>query len=81
MVSLVALQLESLDVPGVDEGWHLRIRVVRVEATNASEQLTLLVTILPLAELPVLTVDKDSNDALPTRLCEVRHAIIDIERN
>ena len=81
VMPLVPLQLQLLDVPAVDNGWNLRVREVNVVASDSSEQLSLLTVVLPVAELPVLPIDEDSDDALPSRLSEVRNIVVDVEGN
>ena len=79
VMALVSLQLKTLYVPALDPLRHLSIRIVNVVASDASKEFSLLLPIFPLSELPILSVDEDSHDALPARLREVRHAIINIK--
>ena len=81
MVTLVPLQLQSLYIPIVNDCWHLRVGVVNVVPAHSSEEFSLSVTILPLFELPVLSIDEDSNDTRPSALGKVGHTVIDIELN
>ena len=79
VMALVALQLQLLYVPTVDLGWHLRVCEVDVVASHAGKKLTLLCVVLPVSELPVLTIDEDSYNPVPPGVSEVRSAIIHIE--
>ena len=79
VMPLISLQLQPLDVPRVDQRWHLRVCIVRVVAANTGEQFALLITIAPLTELPVLPVDKHCYNTLPTSVSKVGYTIVDIE--
>ena len=79
MVPLVPLQFQTLNVPTVD---HLRNRsvcIVDVVASHSRKQFSFSVIVLPLFELPVLSIYEDSNDTAPSRLCEIGYAIVHIE--
>ena len=78
-MALVPLQFEPLNVPTVDQSRSLLVCIANVVATYAGEELSLALLILPLFELPVLAVDKDSDDARPPRVSEVRYAIVHIK--
>lgn len=65
-MTFVSLKLEALNVPAVDSWRYLRVSVADVEAADTTKELSFLVFALPFSELPVLTVDEDSNDSRPT---------------
>ena len=50
-----------------------------VEGPNTSEELSFLLAILPVLELPVLTVNEHGNNSGPARLSEVGDAIVDVK--
>lgn len=79
VMTFVSLELEALNVPAVDSGRYLRVSVADVEAADTTKELSFLVFALPFSELPVLTVDEDSDDSGPARLREISHTIVDIE--
>ena len=79
VVAFVSLQLETLNVPIVDYLGHLGVCKVDVVASNASEKFPFFGPILPLSELPVLSVYKDGHDSLPAGVCEVGDTIVDVE--
>ena len=65
VMTLVPLQLEALNVPAIDYGGYLRVCIVDIVATDACEELPLCISVLPLSELPVLAIDKDSDYSCP----------------
>ena len=65
VVPFVSLKFESLNVPGAECGWDLRVYVVHVIPSHPCEELSLSVAILPLLELPVLSIYKHGDYACP----------------
>ena len=49
---------------------------MHIVSSHSGKQFPLLVSTLPILELPVLSIDKYSNYTLPARLCEVCYAIV-----
>ena len=79
VMSLVSLELKPNSVPWLNLSRHLGTNEVRVVASHSCKQLSFLVAILPIFELPVLTIDKDSDNTLPAWFCEVSNTVIHIE--
>ena len=52
---------------------------MHVVGPHPGEQLPLLLAILPVFELPVLSIYKHSHYTLPARLSEVGDAVVDVE--
>ena len=65
MMSLMSLQFESQCVPLENLWWDLAAGEADVVCSYTGEELSFLLTILPVLELPVLTIDKYCDDTLP----------------
>ena len=79
VMSLMSLQLKSECVPLKNLRWNLAAGKADVVASDTGEKLSLLLIVLPIFELPVLSIDKYGDNALPTGLCEVGDTIVNIE--
>ena len=79
VMSFVSLKFESLNVPCAEGGWDLRVHVVHVVASHSCEELSLSVATLPLLELPVLPINKNSDHACPPRFSKVSHTVVDVK--
>ena len=66
VMSLMSLQLKSQCVPLEDLRWNLAAGEADVEGSHTSEELSLLLVVLPVLELPVLTIDEHGNNTRPT---------------
>ena len=78
-MTLVSWQFELEQVPCLKQRWCLRSLEVQVVGTHSRKELSLLLAIFPVTELPFVSVDKDSHDAFPPCFGEVRYGVIDIE--
>ena len=79
VVSLVSLEFKLVRVPLHNLWWDLAACEVHVVRSDTGEELSLLVAIFPIFELPVLSIDEDSNNPLPARISEVGYTVVDIE--
>ena len=66
MMSLMSLQLKSQCVPLEYLRWNLAASEADVAGSHTSEELSLLLVVLPVLELPVLTIDEHGNNTRPT---------------
>ena len=72
----MSLQLKFEVIPLHDLRGYFGSGVMHIVSSHSGEQFPLLVSTLPILELPVLSIDKYSNYTLPARLCEVCYAIV-----
>ena len=66
VMSLMSLQLKSQCVPLEDLRRNLAASKADVAGSHTSEELSLLLVVLPVLELPVLTIDEYGNNTRPT---------------
>lgn len=66
VMSLMSLKLKAECVPLEDLSWNLAASEADVAGSHTSKEFSLLLIVLPVLELPVLTIDEHGNDTLPT---------------
>jgi hypothetical protein len=78
-MSHVFAYIEFEMIPVSDALRNCGIGVREVESSYSGEKLPLVRIILPVFELPVVSINKDGNDSLPSSVSETCNTIIDIK--
>ena len=78
-MSHVFAYIEFEMIPVSDALRYCGISVREVESSYSGEKLSLVRIILPVFELPVVSINKDSNDSLPSSVSETCNTVVDIK--
>jgi hypothetical protein len=80
-MSFVTREFQFQHVPLINCLRHFSSVEVHVEGSNSCEEFPLFGAALPIFELPLMAIDKDSNNSVPSCFCKVLNIVIDLEDN